>query len=165
LLLILAATIFIAFCKTKAKKLASCNRIATDDWSERSGGNGRIFETCFMNETSIETIGVDISQSNESVTGLILNGNKKIFYLPENVPKSFPNLTVYFAINCSISNISSQNFKGMDKLTDLALNNNSISKVTSDTFNDLIRLVKLYLGKKRKYLTSFQLKLFITFSK
>jgi hypothetical protein len=129
----------------KRKKL-TCENYSKYTWTETMG----ILSTCFMKkETSIDEPGVEITNDRkETISGLNFFGNKNIFYLPENVTASFPNLIAYGASMCNVKTIAKKNFKGLNKLRWLGLHGNQIKKIPSDTYEDLKELEFLKLGKK-----------------
>lgn len=81
-------------------------------------------------------------------TGFALHNNKNIFFLPVDVSKTFSNLVVLKAWDCSLTTISRENFRGLGKLQFLDLETNQISKITRDTFRDLESLEWIWLSKK-----------------
>lgn len=91
------------------------------------------------------------SASNNSVLGMYFRNNKKIFFLPVGVDKSFQNLVSIRADACSIESITKENFVKLSKLKYLNLQNNRIEKIMSDTFFDLKSLEYLNLSKKAFY--------------
>jgi Leucine-rich repeat (LRR) protein len=105
-------------------------------------------KTCKMDKTtSIDFPNTTISKRDEKIVRLTFYKNKKIFFLPENVSASFPNLTTYDASECNITEIWKKNFQGLSKLNSLSLNNNQIKMIATDTFVDLTLLALLYLGE------------------
>lgn len=116
-------------------------------------------KTCFMNGSiAIESLAIRISVRDKDVKALILNHNKKIKFLPVDVPNTYPELQIYSALNCSIRTISKENFKGMSKLVILWLSYNRIEKINSNTFEDLTSMTELYLGKSPRFKKQFQAK-------
>lgn len=108
-------------------------------------------KTCFMQySTSIDDLNVTFSFYDEMVEGLNFNHNKNISFLPVQVAKKLPNLLSYCALNCSIKEISKENFVNLTMLKTLDLSHNQIEKITTDTFEDLSDLVELLLGKENK---------------
>lgn len=97
--------------------------------------------------TKISDPTVKLSHKDSSITGLLFNKNKNIFYLPVFVNEKLPNLFSYSAQACSLTEITKLNFNGLKKLKALWLPNNQIKKITSDTFEDLSSLELLYLRK------------------
>jgi hypothetical protein len=87
--------------------------------------------TCFMtDQASINSIGFTISTPrDENVKGLSFDTNRNIFYLPENVNATFPNLVIYNAQCCSLTSISYKNFAGLNKIMELYLDENLIQIV------------------------------------
>lgn len=127
----------------KAKEIA-CERFGDYNLSPHP------VESCFMdistsiNETDVEIIKCD----NFNVDELNFNNNKNIFFLPIKVAKTFPNLINFRSASCSIKDISYENFKGLNKLKFLSLRENQIEMIPCNSFEDLVDLEELYLGKK-----------------
>jgi Leucine-rich repeat (LRR) protein len=110
------------------------------------------FQICLLNDTTtIESMNATISTERDGfIKGLWFNSNKNIFYLPIHVVQKFPNLAIFHADDCNVKQISSANFKGLSKLKRLSLEHNQIQTMMIDTFNDLVNLEFLSLGKKIK---------------
>jgi Leucine-rich repeat (LRR) protein len=70
-----------------------------------------------------------------------------MFFLPVNVTSVLPNLVKYSAWDCFITEVSKENFKGLINLNYLSLASNKIREIPTDTFEDLVNLRQLYLGK------------------
>jgi uncharacterized protein YjiK len=121
-----------------------CATIETTNWALVGS-----HKTCYINKsTSISTPGYKIdSAKDETITGFHAQHNKNLFYLPDSPHEQFPNLQVYGAWGSSVKEISSSNFKNLNKLRVLWLNGNQIEKISSDTFSDLESLEWLYLSK------------------
>lgn len=85
--------------------------------------------------------------TNLSILGLSFYSNKQISFLPVQVDVTFPKLVGYSAGSCSIKTISKTNFKNLRNLKDLSLRMNQIETIENDTFEDLIALEVLWLGK------------------
>lgn len=80
--------------------------------------------------------------------GLKFSENRKIAFLPIETFKSFPNLIVYGAQSCELKSISYDNFKKLNKVKVVILNDNEIEKLNTKIFKDLISLEWLVLRKK-----------------
>lgn len=105
--------------------------------------------TCYMTIlTTIDSPGFTISSRDETIGGLMFDGNRKIRFLPENVVGKFPNLFAYWAQSCSVTKISKTNFAKLVKLKDVRLYSNQIQKIPSNTFADLRSLERLDLGRQ-----------------
>lgn len=105
-------------------------------------------ETCFIQEQRIGSLGYSIgSLHDENVTGLWFDDNEDLFYLPENVSRTYPNLQGLSAERCSLRAIGKDNFRGLKSLRFLWLTNNMLERIPSDTFQELVSLEKLYLCK------------------
>lgn len=104
---------------------------------------------CFMdNVTTIDATGFNILPMDDTVEGLRFEENKKIRYLPEKVVETFPNLMIYWAQSCSLTEISKKHFKSLIFLRELFLGRNQIERIISNTFEDLTSLERLELRKK-----------------
>lgn len=81
------------------------------------------------------------------------NGNK--FYIEQKhfffayirLDETFSALSVIHAVNCSIKALSKTNFRNLNRFNALYLRWNQIEKIASDTFQDLVSLKHLGLGK------------------
>lgn len=82
---------------------------------------------------------------NATITGLDLNLNDEISFLPVKVASSFPNLLGYSAMFCSVKTITKLNFENMSSLKLLWLHGNRIETISADTFSDLTSLEHLDL--------------------
>lgn len=100
---------------------------------------------CAMNESTIIDANDTTVLAEPSVQVLDFGYNKKIEFLPVEVANSFPALKIYAANDCSIKTIAKVNFKDMQFLMELTLENNQIEIIRSDTFEDLISLQGIYL--------------------
>ena len=120
----------------------SCEKIENYGWYFGSS------KTCYMDKTTeINSADTTIASRDESIEGLRFWGNKKIKFLPIKVSEKFPNLLGLEAGLCSLTTISTANFKGLNKLRFLGLQYNQIKKIRSDVFEDLVALEYLYLCK------------------
>ena len=125
-----------------------CERIVDDHWSQLVG----TVKTCFVdNTTSIEAQGAKMSDHVEEDSGIDFFDNSNIKFLPENVAEKFPNLIGYLVHRCSVQEISKKNFKNLSKLKYLWLGYNQIVKIPRNTFEDLVKLEQIYLGKVTKW--------------
>lgn len=66
--------------------------------------------------TQINETDAIISTRNDSILGLTMTGNKKLFYLPIQIDEKFPSLMAYEAPRCSIKEIFKRNFKKLSNL-------------------------------------------------
>lgn len=123
-------------------KSVSCELDTNFEWNHI--GKQR---TCFLRTKTIGSFGFTILSQNELVTGLDFWKNKNISYLPEKVDDNFPNLQGIDAGFCSVKAISKTNFQGLSKLKLLWLYYNQIEQIADDTFDDLVSLEKISLGK------------------
>lgn len=140
-MLIFLLQIFALIVRNEAKEV-ECESVRNVNW-----GVGDV-KTCVMQSTTlINEPGTAISPHDESVKGLWLSFNKRIFYLPVNVAGTFPNLELYTTWGCSVQEISKRNFNGLVKLKWLFLSDNQIEKIASGTFKGLAALELLWLGK------------------
>jgi Leucine rich repeat len=125
-------------------KKISCEKVEIDHWIPPV----ELVKTCKMLETTvIDDNNVNISRRDETVNGLRFDWNKKIAFLPVRLNDTFPNLIGYSVMACSIKEVSKKNFEGLRKLVLLRLSNNQIEKISGGTFEDLVSLRTLNLGK------------------
>lgn len=126
------------------KSEVPCERVGNYrfHWTQLAARD-RNAKTCFMNNSTI----IDSVGFAADVTGFHMYENKKIQYLPDNVAGKFPSLKVWVEADCSIKSISKANFKNLSQLRLLALHSNEIETISSATFEDLVALETLWLGK------------------
>jgi hypothetical protein len=97
-------------------------------------------------KTSIDVEGATFSApKDDSIKALNFWYNTKIKFLPVRVAETFPSLTAYMAAGCSLKKISKENFRNMDRLKLLWLQNNQITIINGNTFEDLHELEQLWL--------------------
>lgn len=73
--------------------------------------------------------------------------NMKNEYLPTNIGETFPNLLGLNAHNCSIKEITRENFRGLNKLRTLILANNQIETIEDDTFDFIPAVRGIFLSE------------------
>lgn len=122
--------------------------------------------TCNVRDKTViefdDTLIASPRNEDESVGALNFYFNPKVHFLPVEVYLKFPNLVVYTAFQCSVKTISKKNFKRLNKLSCLELNDNLIESIPSNTFEDLISLMKLNLSKKNlKIIKEVEVQIFI----
>lgn len=130
-------------------KIIACESIKlSNNWKPLFG-----LKTCFMTKTTCINAYDTYFESlkNKNLTGLSFEGNKKILYLPVKLYESFRNLFGLDASDCSIKQISIENFRGLILLKQLWLRGNEIEIVASNTFESLKNLEHLSLGKLQHY--------------
>lgn len=143
---------FQTFHRFEAKQI-SCARINIYDYTIKL-----LIKDCIMDfstSMTIESPNMSIFTRDNSMERLIMDHNKKIFYLPDKIGDAYVNLKVIRAHNCSVKDIFKGNFKGLTKLNEIYLDLNQIEKITSDTFEGLTKLEVLSLSLKAK-ITNFQ---------
>jgi Leucine-rich repeat (LRR) protein len=145
LCLIFIAIVFQIIYRSETKQI-SCEKILIYDYINKI----HVKECICVDYTTIDSSNITMFTRDNSMEGMILNNNKKIFYLPDKIGDAYPNLIGLKAANCSIKDISRRSFKGLTKLEDLHLYYNQIQKVTSDTFEPLKKLKVLSLGETLK---------------
>lgn len=102
-----------------------------------------------MGSTAIDSTDFSItSDRDETVEAFYVRENTKIEFLPTNFGNVFPNLVGLAAFNCSIKEISQENFRGLDKLRVLWLVYNQIEKIYGDTFDGIPAVEQIHLGEK-----------------
>lgn len=106
--------------------------------------------TCRMGRTTkIHRPGAVISTIDGRVTRIEFETNKDIHYLPIEVYQKYPNLIIYEAHFCAIKEIEKRNFEKLYKLKTLTLQGNQIEAILNNTFDDLVELERLSIGKSR----------------
>lgn len=122
-----------------------CEKIENFDW-----GFGSIkfsWKTCYLESSAIDSRNFLITSAREeTVEGFSVWQNKKVEYLPKNTGEKYPNLIGYDARDCSIKEISKEDFKGLSKLQRLYLNYNQIEKISDDTFDSISGVHEILLG-------------------
>lgn len=132
----------VGFTTAKSSQI-SCEEIKNIKWKKLEPQ-----KTCLMNTTTIDKKDLEMSSMvDETVTGMGLQGNKNIFYLPVLVSENFPNLVAFSAGGCSVASIFKDNFKNLKKLKLLHLEKNQIETLPSNAFEDLKQLETLHLGR------------------
>lgn len=107
------------------------------------------YDCCkFESSTTIDSKGFLISNSLDyDVINFEAKNNLKIDFLPIIVNFKFPNLQLYRARHCNISDISKINFANLTKLREIDLAGNRIDTVLKNTFEGLDLLLKIYLSE------------------
>jgi Leucine-rich repeat (LRR) protein len=101
-----------------------------------------------MEETIIDDDDYTIANEKDTkVSGLLLEHNQKVKFLPIKVAEKFPNILGISAFDCKIKSISKENFENLHKLTEIHLHGNMIETIYSNTFEDLVSLEVIFLGK------------------
>lgn len=96
--------------------------------------------------TSINTPERTISSPKDtSITYLEMKTNKKIEFLPKEIYKTFPGLTLISANSCSIKSVSKGNFVNLNTIKYIFLNYNQIVKISDETFSGIASLEELHL--------------------
>jgi Leucine rich repeat len=140
---VLSFTFLSVLIASEAQKTIFCEKIEKVHWAYFWHRH----TSCFINETTvIDSDDFGIS-SDANATGLYINENSKIMFLPIELNKIFPSLMVIDATSCSISKISYANFEGLTNLRRLWLRDNDIEEITSGTFKDLPSLIDVDLRK------------------
>jgi Leucine rich repeat len=145
LALLLTVKIFDLFATADAKTVR-CEKLTSYDWS----GPVWTVKTCWMPTTTIDDPNTTILTNDSSMLGLRTIRNQKAEFLLVQVSESYPNLESYRVAHCAVSEVSKDNFAGLNKLKYLSLSHNEIERIDRNTFEDLISLEKLYLSKIKK---------------
>lgn len=136
------------FDRSKWSKKVECESVKVQGWVQPVG----YVKTCFMKETtSIEAPGAVISTRDETIEGLILSWNEKIFFFPDDIFVAFSNLKGISAWGCLVKEISKRNFNGLIELKYLNLEKNQIETINNGTFKGLVNLEELNLGKQNLF--------------
>lgn len=111
-------------------------------------------ESCMMNGSTIinATNFIIADPRDDDIRGIFFDLNKKIEYLPYKIYMQLPILIKYSANNCSIKQISMENFEKLNRLEQIRLAGNLIQKISGNTFKGLKRLKHVDLGKFGIYL-------------
>lgn len=83
----------------------------------------------------------------EEITAINFKGNKRIEYLPYKIYMHLPNLALYEANECSVKQITKENFEKLIRLEEIWLSQNKIQKISGDTFKGLESLHEITLGE------------------
>ena len=107
--------------------------------------------TCLVKLQIIDGPGYTFNEDpeNENVWKMILNDNKNLEYLPENIGEMFPNLLELQVANASVKEITPENLKNLPRLRDLDLSGNDIIDIKPKTFDELPELDTLNLSKNK----------------
>lgn len=110
-------------------------------------------ENCIMgNKTVINATNFVIAElRDEGVGGISFDGNKQIEYLPYKIHQQLPNLFKYQASNCSIKQITKENFEKLNRLEKISLSSNQIQKINGNTFERLDKLWAVLLSEFFSY--------------
>jgi len=119
-----------------------CDAIRHTEWIAAGDNN-----TCVVDVKGIDAPGFMISSQDDSVSGLWFDSNKNIYFLPVEIHQSFQFLAALTASNCSIQAVSKKNFRNLDGLKFVFLNDNQITRIPSDLFDDNRALEEVYLGE------------------
>lgn len=117
--------------------------IACEGFEDYSGS-----EFCRLRQAAINPTNFVIADlRDEEVDEIRLDGNKRIEYLSYKIYMQFPNLDAYWAGECSIKQISKENFENLNKLIKIYLAHNQIQKISGNTFKGLGQLRVVDLSK------------------
>lgn len=105
-------------------------------------------KTCKMDSTVIESTEFLItSNRDETVGGFIADNNEKLEHLPSNLGEKFQNLLALEVYECSLKEITKENFKGLNQLQTLFLAFNQIETIDDDTFDYITTTEEIVLGE------------------
>lgn len=103
---------------------------------------------CLITKTAINASNLTIfGLEDESVRLFDSSRNQNVEFLPIHISNKFPNLVSYDANRCAIKEISQTNFGNLFHLKMLNLVGNRLRTIVSNTFEDLVSLESLLLGK------------------
>jgi hypothetical protein len=92
-----------------------CEKLTTKPWNYTRDFNE--LKICCMDDTTvIAEQNLIIATRDGSINSLRFSENKNILYLPVQVSENFPRLLTYSASNCSIKQVSKENFAGLKNL-------------------------------------------------
>jgi Leucine-rich repeat (LRR) protein len=107
--------------------------------------------TCKKENTDISNSGLTLSHPSEpDLKMLYFYNNKKVLYLPVELYCTAPNLFVINAAGCAVKAISKKNFEKLANVQYVWLHDNDISVIPAGTFEDLVSLKEITLGKRLK---------------
>lgn len=107
------------------------------------------FDCCqFKYSTAIDSRDFLVSNAlNTDVLNFEINDCEAVNFLPTFVNFKFPNLQIFIADHCNISEISKMNFANLSKLREINLSFNRIDTVLKNTFEGLDLLMRIHLGQ------------------
>lgn len=117
-------------------------------------GNKNV-KTCFIKNQAIEVEGTVIRSTPDSntVEGVNIERNKDVKFIPDNLARTFPELTVLQVQFCGVKSIQAKHFENLRKLVYLSLFGNEIETIGSGAFSDLASLQTLYLSNNENLKT------------
>ncbi|KAG4072766.1 hypothetical protein HA402_005243 [Bradysia odoriphaga] len=119
-------------------------------FDNRHGIQFRTVVSCVFNEDFEITVPSKLTNpTNESVTELRMNRNKKIEFLPQEISTAFPKLRVVDAFGCAVKEITKSSFLGLKLVDKIVLDGNEIATIDESSFDDLSELRLLYLDNNR----------------
>jgi Leucine rich repeat len=124
-------------------KELTCERSANLTWFY---GDYPMLSCCFDGATVISS-NATVIKADYSTTALIFHGNKNISYLPIELYKVCPYLTIVEAMYCNIKQIGAENFRDLDNLEKIWLSGNKIEDIPGGTFKGLPALRHLDMRK------------------
>lgn len=83
----------------------------------------------------------------DTVKGIVFDGNKNVKYLPYKIHTQFPNLIIYKSNRCAVKQIAMDNFENLSKLKEIELSFNHVQKISANIFKQLPSLKKVYLSE------------------
>lgn len=92
-------------------------------------------------------ISVSSAVDKENIVVLDVSGIAGTKYLPIGVASKFPNVNVYYASFCGVTEITKENFAGMTKTRMITLDFNKITSISQGVFADLTSLERISLCK------------------
>lgn len=94
-----------------------------------------------------------VDERDDRVTDFTISiiGSEGMKYLPIKVHRTFPNIDNYIAYYCDIEEVSKENFENLIKLKSINLRGNKLKTIGSDTFDGLINLKFIVLGRLLLY--------------
>ena len=131
------------------RAVLSCN-ITSNSWPYLYVSESKALQTCYVQDQKIDDEGFSVAdEPNLSVQRFDIDDNKEVKFLPENIAESFPALTVYQVLSCSIRFVHGKHFKGLNQLENINLARNEIESIDEDSFQDLTKLEELFLDHNK----------------
>ncbi|KAL7011231.1 hypothetical protein ACKWTF_014174 [Chironomus riparius] len=141
LLLLILVTIYESACETHDLKCKNKNKIITV-------GSLNKVSACIINdylEITNENATIKITDTTSEMSVFSIK-DQEIWYIPDGIQKSIPNLKGLQIVNSKLKKISADNFKNMTSLVFLDLSGNEIQELDKDLFQNNAKLAEIQLN-------------------
>ena len=125
--------------------------------------NNEHFLSCSINGTFADHITLITDVSTSNVRGFVIQNNKNIQFLPENLSLKLMNLEEVEVTHCAVKIIKKSYFKNLYKLISVILHANKIELIESGAFEDNTNLTYLNMGSNA--IETLNAELFVNLSK